>query len=61
MDSYPEAQDVRSAKNTPQLSERGNVVFDLRNEVGGSGGPKSQRRKRPSQTLERYFYFPFVS
>lgn len=25
-----EAQDVRSANNTPQLSERGNMVFYLR-------------------------------
>lgn len=54
-----EAQDVRSAKNSPLLRERGNMVFDLRNSVSDSRGPQISR-KPPSPIHERYFYFPFV-
>lgn len=56
-----DAQDVRSASNTLRLSERGNMVFDLRTEVGDSSGPKSQKlncQVKPSSDIS---ISPFVS
>lgn len=52
------AQDLRSANNTPQLSERGNMVFYLRPYVGDSNGPKSQRSKLAKSNPLAIFLFP---